>query len=84
MALHLAARGIQPHLWVLCEQKVGDSEAPSGHLCPSMSQLWLSMFDDRYLLCKLPNELQDCYQAPKQYYHKYYKLNWATSAKSNT
>lgn len=39
MALHLAARGIQPRPWALCAQKVGDSEAPSGHLCSSMSQL---------------------------------------------
>ena len=61
--------------WTRCEQKVGDSEAGSGHLCPSKSQAVIKPVDNGYLLWKLPNELQDCYPEPKQYYRKYCKLN---------
>ena len=42
---------------------------------PPGAELRLSMFDDGYLFWKLPNELQDCYLAPKWYYHNSYKLN---------
>lgn len=32
-----AALCIQPRAWTLCEQRMGDSEARSGHFCPSRS-----------------------------------------------
>lgn len=42
---------------------------------PPGARLRLSLSGDGYLLWKLPNELQDGYLTPKQYYHKHYKLN---------
>lgn len=71
-----AARCIQPCAWTLhVSRGWGQGGSAPVTSVPPGAGLRSSMFDDGYLLWKLPNELQDRYPAPKQYYHNYYKLN---------